>query len=148
MVLQGEVEESVVQVEDMSNREETHMGVAQVVAAKEFGSGGSARALTSTILEGQGVTPAVGELLAAAAIPEALVSPTRASPRLARSSDEHILTRVERRMAEKNLEVSAGNSSNYPIGSLLLTTTVLNIKQLGIVPGSYEDEMSREVKLC
>ncbi|RLN03766.1 hypothetical protein C2845_PM13G11100 [Panicum miliaceum] len=141
-VLQGEVEEPVVQLEEVSNSEETHMGVTLIAAAKKIGSVGSARALTRTALEGQGVNPAVGELIAAAAIPEALVSPTRASSRLARSSDKHILTRVERRTAEKNLESAASNSSNDPVGSLLLNAVVLNIKRLGIAPGSCEDEMS------
>ena len=101
-VLQREVEEPVVQLEEVSNREGIQMGATLTAATKKIGSGGSARALTSSVMEGQGVNPAMGELLAAAAIPEALVTPTRASPRLTQYSDEHILTRVERRTAEKN----------------------------------------------
>jgi len=45
------------------------------------------------------------------------------------------------------LESAAGNSLNIPVDSLLLSTAVLNFKQLGITPGSSEDEMSTEVKL-
>jgi len=101
-VLQREVEEPVVQLEEVSNREGIQMGATLTAATKKIGSGGSARALTSSVMEGQGVNPAMGELLAAAAIPEALVTPTRASPRLTQYSDEHILTRVKRRTAEKN----------------------------------------------
>ena len=45
------------------------------------------------------------------------------------------------------MESAAGNSLNIPVDSLLLSTAVLNFKQLGITPGSSEDEMSTEVKL-
>ncbi|RLN23396.1 hypothetical protein C2845_PM07G35170 [Panicum miliaceum] len=42
----------------------------------------------------------------AAAIPEALVSPPRSSPRLVKSADVHVLLKAERKAAEKNLEGS------------------------------------------
>jgi hypothetical protein len=51
---------------------------------------------------------------AAAAIPETLVSPLRASPRLANSSDEHTLKKAARRAATKNLEFLEGNCPNQP----------------------------------
>ncbi|CAN6251559.1 unnamed protein product, partial [Urochloa humidicola] len=45
------------------------------------------------------------EMSGEAAIPEALLTPTRSSPRLAQSVDERTLSKAERRVAEKNLEV-------------------------------------------
>ncbi|CAN6374457.1 unnamed protein product, partial [Urochloa humidicola] len=44
-----------------------------------------------------------------AAIPEAVISPTRCSPRLVHSVDEHTMTKAERRVAERNLENGKGH---------------------------------------
>lgn len=58
-------------------------------------------------------------LPAAAAIPEVVVSPMRASLRLLKANKEHTLAKAERRAAEKNLEHMKGNVSNNPCPPLI-----------------------------
>jgi hypothetical protein len=82
---------------------------------------------------------------AAAAIPEVIISPTRCSPRFARSSDEHALSKAERRTAEKNLEHEGGISSTILVSSLNLNCAVDNILQLGVTLGSNMAEHTRTV---
>jgi hypothetical protein len=53
---------------------------------------------------------------AEAAIPDAILSPTRCSPHLMRSVDEHAMTKAERRAAEKNLERVQGHIQRNLLG--------------------------------
>jgi len=78
------------------------------------------------------ITGLESEVQAAAAIPESLVSPLRASPRLANSSDEHTLKKAARRDAAKNLEFLEGNGSIHPSLSFDKNVISDNLMQLGI----------------
>lgn len=74
-------------------------------------------------VEGKGIIDSLvvqEKAQAAAAIPEALVSLIRASPRLVNSSDEHILKKVEKRRAEKNLETMEGTLQGDILGKVLV----------------------------
>jgi hypothetical protein len=53
--------------------------------------------------------------IAAASINEALATPTRSSPRLAGSFEEHVMDKAKKRAALKNLEPIEGNTSNPPL---------------------------------
>jgi len=55
------------------------------------------------------------DLKATAAIPEVVISPVRASPRLAKSADENVLQKATTRTAEKNLEDMKGNTDNHSL---------------------------------
>lgn len=85
-------------------------------------------------------------VVAAAAIPEVLNSPARASPRLAQSTEEHTLSRAERRTTIKNLESMEGKSSCNSFCSFDLNDAVSNVRQLGVVFGFCESEMVSSVK--
>ena len=63
---------------------------------------------------------------------QTLVSPLRASPRLANSSDEHTLKKAARRAAAKNLEFLEGNGSIHPSLSFDKNVISDNLMQLGI----------------
>jgi hypothetical protein len=54
----------------------------------------------------------------AATIPEASKQQVRASPRLQRSKDEHILAKAEERIATKNLEFNEGNPCSTSLCSV------------------------------
>jgi hypothetical protein len=66
-----------------------------------------------------------------AAISEAVVSPTQASPRLVGLADEHVLKNAERRTAAKNLE-SKGNNLSQSLFCLDKDVVSSNLLQLGI----------------
>ncbi|KAG2609328.1 hypothetical protein PVAP13_4KG031716 [Panicum virgatum] len=66
------------------------------------------------------ITGLESEVQAAAAIPESLVSPLRASPRLANSSDEHTLKKGARRAAANNLEFLEGDLQGDILGKILV----------------------------
>jgi len=68
-------------------------------------------------------------LESAAVIPEVLMSPLRASPRLASASDEHVLLKAERRATEKNME---GNPLNNSLFFLDNNNVASNLKLLGV----------------
>ncbi|KAL6647181.1 hypothetical protein ACP70R_014618 [Stipagrostis hirtigluma subsp. patula] len=57
-----------------------------------------------------------GRVMAAAAVPEAMVSPARSSPRLARAGDDHAMDRAVRRAAARNLEYTEGSNEGARIG--------------------------------
>lgn len=69
------------------------------------------------------------DLKAAAAIPELVLSPLRASPKLAKSADEHVLQKAARRTTVKNLE---GNSDRSSLFLLNHECVVSNFSQLGV----------------
>ncbi|XP_022682391.1 uncharacterized protein LOC111257326 [Setaria italica] len=71
------------------------------------------------------------ELQKVAAIPEVIITPTRASPRLAQSGDEHILSKTEKMAARKNLEHNEA---------------IHNVEQLGIRVGDSRQEMEKMIK--
>lgn len=67
-----------------------------------------------------------------AAIKEMTLTPTRCSPRLVNASDEHTLSKVGKRAAQRNLEHLDGNILNNPLYSPLHADTILNIQSLGV----------------
>jgi DNA-binding Xre family transcriptional regulator len=75
------------------------------------------------------------ELRDVAAIPEATVSPTRCSSRLANSVDEHTLAKAERRAAERNLERNEGISNPLFSPSSMDTLFNFNLDLLGVSVG-------------
>lgn len=70
-----------------------------------------------------------------AAIPEAILTPTRCSPRLVDSVDEHTMSKAERRAATRNLEHMEGNRSINSQCSTSVLDAALNVQQLGICFG-------------
>lgn len=72
------------------------------------------------------------DILKAAAIPEALVSSPRASPRLVKSADVHVLQKAERRVAEKNLEGPEGNGPDLLLFNLDKNYVVSIVLNLGV----------------
>jgi hypothetical protein len=84
------------------------------------------------------------EVRAEAAIPEVVLTPTRCSPRMAHSADEHILAKVGRRAAERNLERAEG-SLNFAHFSPLHLDVVHSIQQLGVCLGGKEGAAVDEI---
>jgi hypothetical protein len=74
----------------------------------------------------------------AVVIPEACKGQTRASPRLQRSRDEHVLVKAKERAAKKNLEFNDGNSLSHPLFSVSSDLALHSLQQLGINLGSSD----------
>ena len=81
------------------------------------------------------------DLKVAAAIPEVVSSPLRASPRLAKHADEHILQKTARRTVERNLEDMKGISNCPSLFSLDKNVVASNLTQIGVslVPSSIDN---------
>lgn len=86
------------------------------------------------------------ELKKRAAIPETVMTPTRVSPRLANSGDEHILTKTEKMAARKNLELKEGNYETEVSFHFPLDNVICNVSQLGVRLGESEKEKERVVQ--
>jgi hypothetical protein len=86
------------------------------------------------------------EVQATAAIKEVVLSPTRSSPRLAHFIDKHTLSKAERRVAEKNLELKEGNLLDTSLGSFNFFDAVARISHLGIYYGINDNERVSSVK--
>ena len=97
-------------VEGVVQKEVIKESLYEAAAGME-GPGGNDQVLPSAVPGGkQGANiPKMDEVLSAASIPEVLFSPTLASLRLVHSLDEHILERVELRMAKRNLDCIEDN---------------------------------------
>jgi hypothetical protein len=68
----------------------------------------------------------------AASVSEAIKVQVRASPRLQRSKDEHILVKAEERVARKNIEFSAGNPWSTYLLSVNKYLALDCLQQIGI----------------
>jgi hypothetical protein len=64
----------------------------------------------------------------------------RASPRLRRSKDEHVLVKAKERAAKKNLEFNDGNSPSPPLFSVSSDLALHSLQQLGLNLGSSDLE--------
>jgi len=82
------------------------------------------------------LTPKADFLVAVAAIPESVISPARASPRLAGLTDEHTMARAERMTAKKNLDFNEGNKCPPCLFLKPVEDSILNINQLGVCFGN------------
>jgi hypothetical protein len=68
----------------------------------------------------------------AASSSEAIKVQVRASQRLQRSKDEHILAKAEERVARKNLEFSEGNPCSTSLLSINKDLALVCLQQIGI----------------
>jgi hypothetical protein len=84
-------------------------------------------------------------LLVAAGVPEATKAQIRASPRLQRSKDEHILAKAEERVAKRNLELSEGISSFAPLFSVNRDLAMTCLQQLRINLGDSSVEKDKNL---
>jgi hypothetical protein len=73
-------------------------------------------------------------------IKELKLTPTRSSPRLANSGDEHTMDKVEKRAAQRNLESMDGNVLNNPLFSPSNAHVLFSVKQLGIRVSDVDDK--------
>jgi hypothetical protein len=81
----------------------------------------------------------------AAAVPEACKGQTRASPRLVRSRDEHVLVKAKERAAKKNLEFKDCMSPSHPLFSVSSDLALQCLQQLGLNLGSSELEQNNNL---
>lgn len=72
------------------------------------------------------------DLQAPAMIDETLISPVRASLRLANTTNEHVMMKAERRAAEKNLENMEGNPLNHSLFYLDKNCVASSLRCIGV----------------
>jgi hypothetical protein len=84
-------------------------------------------------------------ILEAAAVPGACKGQTRASLRLQRSRDEHVLLKAMERAAKKNIEFRDGMSSSHPLFSVSSDLASHCLKQLGLNLGSSDLEQDNNL---
>ncbi|CAO2191582.1 unnamed protein product, partial [Urochloa humidicola] len=77
-----------------------------VLAMTEEEEGGTSNIKKASIAEKKGK---IKDMREEVAIPEAVLSPARSSPRLVNALDEHTMSKAERRAAERNLEHVEGH---------------------------------------
>jgi hypothetical protein len=83
-------------------------------------------------LSGGGTKVEMGDrVLEAASVTEASKMQVRASPRLQRSRDEHILAKAEERVARKNLEFNEGNPCHTSLLSVNRDLALNCLQQIG-----------------
>ncbi|CAO2152564.1 unnamed protein product [Urochloa humidicola] len=74
----------------------------------DSGSGSAGKAPPSGVTAQPGRQTSA-KAMAAAAIQEAVISPTRSSPRLAGNAEEHAMEKAQKRAAARALELPEGN---------------------------------------
>jgi hypothetical protein len=82
----------------------------------------------------------------AANVPEANKGQIRASPRLQRSRDEHVLAKAKERAVRKNLEFDGGNPSSPSLFFVSSDLALHYLQQLGLNLGS--SELDQDNNLC
>jgi hypothetical protein len=84
-------------------------------------------------------------LVAAAGIKEVLTTPTRSSPRLAGAIEEHVMDKVKKRAALKNLEPIEGKTSNSSFLSFSDVVVHSNLSNMGVTLGKNDSEVSDSI---
>lgn len=86
------------------------------------------------------------KVMAAAAIPEVIKSPTRASPRLKETSNEDTMAKVSKRAAERALDVE-GNipSHSFTVDFFPAVDAANVLKHIGLSSGSSHEELEQSV---
>jgi hypothetical protein len=79
------------------------------------------------------------EILKAAAVPEASKMQVRASPRLQKSRDEHVLTKAQELAAKRNLEFGGGNSQSNSSCTVNRDIAVELLQNIGLDVGMTSD---------
>jgi hypothetical protein len=129
------VDEVIEEVADKVMEEKDEDLQGQVVVGDEMGvlpGFDKGREVANKILEG-------------AAVLEACKGRTKASPRLQRSRDEHVLVEAKERAAKKNLEFKDGMSSSHPLFSVSRDLASHCLKQLGLNLGSSNLEQDNNL---
>jgi hypothetical protein len=86
------------------------------------------------------------KILLAAAVPNASKVQVRASPRLQRSRDEHVLAKAEERVAKKNLEFSGGNSHSNSLITVSRDIAMDCLQQIGINLGESSNDRDNNLQ--
>jgi hypothetical protein len=86
------------------------------------------------------------ELQLGAEVPDASKMQVRASPRLQRSRDEHVLAKAEERVAKKNLEFSGGNSHSNSLITVNRDIAMNCLQQIGINLGESDKDRDNNLQ--
>jgi hypothetical protein len=139
----GRVEDAISDVQAGVLTEESELPV--LAAASSRVPDADDRPTTITAAHKPPKAPPAAALTAAAGIKEVLATPTRSSPRLAGAIEEHVMDRVKKRAALKNLEPVEGKTSNSSFLSFSDVVVQSNLSNIGVTLGKNDSEVSDSI---